>query len=314
MLLNRRRIRVIIAKSPAQKRDAGRKGNPMNTKTRSLIRILLIYLIAYAAGFFVSMRVRDTVLRWFLFDLAATAVTFLFSVLHKNSSVYDAYWSLTPAVILILLLPGNGPFSAGQVCFLVLFLLWSLRLTLNWISVFTGFDYEDWRYRKFRSETPKPFWPVVNLCGIHLMPTLIVFLNMLPVFEIVQRPIGPGSVPGLLLLAAGITLETCADRAMHAFLSGPGRGNVCTVGLWRYSRHPNYLGEITVWLGVYLTMLPSCPEKAFLAVGPAAMYLMFRIISIPLMEKRQLSRREAYRNYRETTSCLLIIPKKVLRD
>lgn len=282
----------------------------MKRKTRDLVILLGIYLLAYAAGIFACRFVTPLLLKCFVFDTVATVVTFVFSVILVNSSVYDAYWSLTPMVMALCLFTGNGARTFWQTVFLAAFLLWSLRLTANWLTVFTGFDYEDWRYRKFRAETPKLLWPAVNFFGIHYVPTLVVFLGMLPLFAIVKNPLGPWSLPGVLVMLAGVYLELCADRQMHAFLGGGMHGEVCDRGLWKYSRHPNYLGEITVWTGVFLTMLPYVPERWYYGIGFLSVAVMFEVISVPLMEKRQLSRRPAYADYRKRTSRLLLLPPK----
>lgn len=279
-------------------------------KKRDLGFLALIYLLAYTAGFLGSLPFRGVLLKCFVFDSVATAVTFISSVILVNSSVYDPYWSLTPMVMALCLFISHRAFSFWQFAVLAVFLLWSVRLTANWISVFTDFSYEDWRYRKFRDETPRLLWPLVNFFGIHYMPTLFVFGGMLPLFRMIENPLGFRSLPGILVMGAGIALEWYADREMHRFLAGPERGSVCRIGLWNYSRHPNYLGEITVWLGLYLAMLPCCPGYWYDGIGFVMIAVMFNIISIPLMETRQKSRRPEYSEYCGQTSRLLLRPEK----
>jgi len=275
-------------------------------KLKDLTLIGLIYLAAFAAGAAVCSYADGIVLRLFVFDVAATVVTFFFSVLLRNSSVYDAYWSLTPLVMTVWLYAEARAFAPMQLLFLAVFCLWSVRLTGNWIVVFTGFSYEDWRYRKYRDETPALLWPVVNFWGIHMMPTLIVFAGMLPLFVIVTVPMDLPALPGLAVMLFGIALEFFADRQMHAFLASGTAGKTCRNGLWAWSRHPNYLGEILFWLGVYLTMLPFAWDRWWLVIGFAAMVVLFNVVSIPLAEKRQLTRRADYKDYRVHTSRLLL--------
>lgn len=279
-------------------------------KIRDLSIILIIYLIAYLCGAAACHCIDNIILKYFVFDTAATVIVFIFSVILVNSSVYDAYWSLTPMVISIWLFISRRAFSLFQLIFLTVFNLWSVRLTANWITVFTDFGYEDWRYRKFRNETSKPLWPVVNFFGIHYIPTIVVFLGMLPLFRIAENSIGIKSLPGIIVILTGTALEFFADRQMHAFLASGNKGSVCRNGLWKYSRHPNYLGEITVWLGVFLAMIPYSPEHWYCAVGFLSVALLFNVISIPLMETRQKSRRPDYYEYSVTTSRLLILPVK----
>lgn len=279
-------------------------------KIKDLMILLAIYLFAYAVGFLACGFFEGVVLQCFVFDTVATVVTFAFSVILGNSSVYDAYWSVTPMVVSLCLFVGSRAFSPFQLLFLLVFNLWAIRLTANWIKVFTDFGYEDWRYRKYRGETSPLLWPVVNFFGIHYVPTVVVFLGMLPLFEIVKTPLGVMVLPGILLILSGVALEFFADRQMHAFLAGSERGAVCKAGLWAYSRHPNYLGEITVWLGVYLTMLPYAPSRWYYAVGFLSVTLLFNVVSIPLMETRQRARRPDYAAYAEATSRLLLFPAK----
>lgn len=278
-------------------------------KTRDLIIITAIYLLAFAGGWGVSLLVTKKFWRLFIFDIAATVITFAFSVLLHNSSVYDAYWSLTPQVMSIWLFAISGAFGLWHIMFLVVFNVWSTRLTINWCKVFTDFSYEDWRYRKFREENSPFMWFLANFFGIHMVPTLVVFAGMLPLFAIVEVELNALSIPGMIIILYGVALEFFADRQMHSFLEKTKDSKekvTCREGLWRFSRHPNYLGEITVWIGVYITMLPFAPEKWYYGIGALLVVLLFNFISIPLMEKRQMSRRSDYAEYKKNTSRLLL--------
>lgn len=279
-------------------------------KTKALSAVAAIYVLAYVVGYVACLPVRSVILRFFVFDLVATAVTFMFSVLLKNSSVYDPYWSLTPMVMSVWLFGLYHAFSFWQLLFLLVFNLWSLRLTVNWITVFTDFSYEDWRYRKFRDENGPVMWFIINLTGIHYVPTLVVFAGMLPLFQIVRSPLGVRSLLGISVILFGISLEFFADRQMHAFLRTTTEKRVCQNGLWRYSRHPNYLGEISVWIGVLMTMLPYAPKFWRYGIGALSVVVLFLSVSIPMMEKRQRQRRIDYAQYRAATSCLLLLPRR----
>lgn len=279
-------------------------------KGKALTVIGLIYLLAYALGVASSFFIENTIMKFFVFDTVATIVTFIFSVILRNSSVYDAYWSVTPMVMSIWLFIENRAFSVFQLIFLVVFNIWGARLTTNWINVFTDFSYEDWRYTKFRNETPKFFWSFVNFFGIHYLPTLFVFAGFLPVFVVSNNVLGPLSLIGDAVILLGVLFEHLADKAMHTFLSNTKEKTVCKTGLWKYSRHPNYLGEITVWFGVFIAMLPYDLTHWYYCIGFISVAVMFNIISIPLMEKRQLARRPEYAEYKKNTSRLLLLPVK----
>jgi len=107
----------------------------------------------------------------------------------------------------------------------------------------------------------------------------------------------------------GIGLEHFADQeSRHFRLVHPGKVN--DSGLWKYSRHPNYLGEITMWWGIYLMLLAIDPSKYWFFLGPLANTLLFLFISIPLMEGRQIKNKPDYLAYQAKTSMLLLLPTK----
>ncbi len=268
-------------------------------KKRDLTIVCAIYALAFAIGIVAARYGSSIMMKLFLFDVVATVVTFVFSVILTNSSVYDAYWSLTPMIMSMWLFGHYRAFAGMHLLFLMVFNLWGLRLTMNWVHVFTDFSYEDWRYRKYRDETPALLWPLVNFWGIHMMPTLVVFAGMLPMFEIARRPIGIKSLPGMCVMMIGILLEYFADREMHEFLESDHGMEVCRRGLWSISRHPNYLGEISFWVGVFFAMVPYAGDHLHYGIGALAVAILFNTVSIPLMEKRQKSRRADYEKYCE---------------
>jgi len=121
----------------------------------------------------------------------------------------------------------------------------------------------------------------------------------------------PLIIIGAAIMLLGTALEFFADIQMHKFRkNNTDKDKVCDVGLWKYSRHPNYLGEILVWVGVYAFWLALAPELWPLGIGAVAMFCLFWFISIPLMEKRQLERRAGYAEYRAKTSKLFLLPPK----
>ncbi len=279
-------------------------------RLKALLVITAIYVLVYAVGALSVIGIDNFILKLFVFDVVATVVTFIFSVLLKNSSVYDPYWSLTPMVMVAWIYIVNGSFSLMHILFFAAFQLWGLRLTINWITVFSDFSYEDWRYKMFRDNNGPFMWFMANFFGIHMVPTLVVFGGMLPIFALSEEKAGWLSLPGILIILMGTALELFADRHMHRFLENTKEKTTCREGLWNYSRHPNYLGEISVWIGTFLAMLPYAPEKWFYGAGALSVVLLFNFISIPMMEKRQLSRRPDYSEYRKITSRLLLLPHK----
>lgn len=270
--------------------------------------LALVYAAAATGGIFLYLALPFVFwVNLLLADIAATAFTFLFSLFFRNASVYDPYWSVAPPVVLIALGVQNG-MNAARWLLLIAVCFWGVRLTANWAYTFRGLSHQDWRYTMLNEKTGK-FYPFVNFLGIHLVPTLVVYGCMLPavfVFETaVSLNVGAWIFFAVSVLAA--TVQGVADIQMHRFRkSGP--GGFIRVGLWKYSRHPNYLGEILMWWGVALFTVCVLPTYWYLCVGALANTLLFLFVSIPMADKRQ-SKKAGFAQYKAATRMLLPIKK-----
>ncbi len=232
-------------------------------------------------------------------DLLATLVIFGASRMHRNSSFYDAYWSVAPPLLAAYwwLAGGDGVDPVRAAMVLVLVLVWAVRLTANWASTFPGLHHEDWRYPLLRQRAGR--WELlVDLFAIHLVPTLQVFLGMLPVYVALTRggrDAGWLDVLALALGLAAVGLELVADVQLRRFLHRRTPGEVMDTGVWSWSRHPNYFGELLFWSALVLFGVAAWPGAAWwLPVGALAMLAMFLGASIPMMERRSLERRPGY--------------------
>ena len=283
----------------------------LKEKCFDLLIFFLFYLISYVIGYFTSFYIENMILRLFLFDVISTFIIYLLSLVIKNSSLYVAYWSLTPWVMLTYLIILNYTnLNIYHYIVYIVFSFWSFRLTLNWIITFENRKWIDWRYQDLKAKSNKYIWQFINFFGIMMMPTLLVFVAFMPLIYAININLDAFSLIGSFIILIGTILELISDHYMHKFLRSNYHNEVINIGLWKYSRHPNYLGEILIWVGVYLILLLSAYEYWYLFVGMLLMILLFNFISIPLAEKRQLSKRSNYKEYQLETSRLLILPKK----
>jgi steroid 5-alpha reductase family enzyme len=175
-------------------------------------------------------------------------------------------------------------------------MLWAIRLTGNWVYGWPGLHHEDWRYPMLRQRAGRAEL-VVDLLAIHLVPTLQVFLGMLPVYVAVTRtghPVGWLDAVAVVVGLGAIALELVADVQLHRFTRDRQPGQVMDRGVWSWSRHPNYFGEFSSWVALALFGLAADPSAWWVLVGPVAMLAMFLGASIPMMEERSLERRPAY--------------------
>ena len=274
----------------------------------SYAAVTVVYIIATAVGL-ITYKFLD--LSWWLSlliaDTAATVVTFLFSLIFRNASVYDPYWSVQPPVILIAFSVGRELTALG-ITLMVVVSYWAIRLTANWAYTFENLNHQDWRYTMLKEKTGI-FYPAINFVGIHMVPTLVVYGCTLPtVYGVIQGlSANVGSILFLCLSLCAATLQGIADIQMHTFRKNR-NSSFIRIGLWKHSRHPNYLCEILMWWGVGLSVVCAAPDVWYLLVGAAANTVLFLTVSIPLAEGRQ-SRKEGFAAYKAQTRMLLPIPK-----
>lgn len=279
-----------------------------SNRIASFFVIAFVYALATAVGL---VTYRALALDWWLglliADAVATVVTFVFSLIFNNASVYDPYWSVQPPVILVAFVIGGTVTVLGALL-LVVVSIWAIRLTANWAYTFSNLYHQDWRYTMLKEKTGK-IYPIVNFVGIHMVPTLVVYGCVLPaVYAIITGlTVTVASVLFLCVSLGAIIIQGTADIQMHKF-----RKNRDSVfirrGLWKYSRHPNYLGEITMWWGVALAVLCANPSVWYLLAGALANTALFICVSIPLAEGKQ-SKKEGYSEYKKQTRALLPIKK-----
>ena len=278
-----------------------------HARVRMLVAYVVAAVVAVIAGFIVHQG--DPIRTAFWADVAATLVIFGFSVAHDNSSFYDAYWSVAPVPIAFYWLAvGSGEASfLRQILVLALLGWWAVRLTFNWARGWTGLDHEDWRYVDKRNEFPRLYW-AISFFGLHGMPTVLVFLGCLPLWPALAvgaRPVGPLDLLAIVVTAGAIWLEMRSDKELHEFReSGPGKNAILDTGLWAWSRHPNYVGEMGFWWGLFLFGLAADPSYWWTGIGALSITILFRFVTVKLIEKRMLARRPHYAAHAEKVPLL----------
>jgi steroid 5-alpha reductase family enzyme len=267
--------------------------------------VAAVYVLAALCGGFIYTHVSGQLwLRVFSADAGATVLVFIFSCIFGNASVYDPYWSVQPIVIL-------APFafsspSPSKSLLMLMVLVWGIRLTANWAYTFGGLEHQDWRYTQLRQSSGK-LYPLVNFAGIHMFPTVVVFLCILPALYVMNEnpAFSPMCIIGAAISFGAVLLQLVADTQMHRYRKDR-RTPFMEQGLWKKARHPNYLGEILMWWGVAIYGIALLGFRWYLILGAAVNHLMFLFISVPLADRRQ-AKREGYEQYREGKNMLVPI-------
>ena len=282
-------------------------------KSISQLLCLLIYIVSFYLAYIVLPESINFIwLKITIWHVNATIFIYLGSVLLKNSSLYDPFWSVAPVPIVIYLSIQSENSILLKMLVIFPILLWATRLTRNWVISWEGFHHEDFRYIDLKN-TNKYKAEFNNFFGIHLFPTFIVNICLYPLVYIFINDVDVNVylyISSIITLIA-VILQTVADEQMRKFRSDPrNKGKTMKYKLWRYSRHPNYLGEVGFWFGIYFMGISSGFAPLWLIVCPLAMLLLFVLVSCPMMDERSLKNRPNYKEYMDNTSQLMLLPPK----
>ena len=278
----------------------------MNKRITGIIFQIVLYLLVFIISYFLFEYLPyELWLNVLIGDLISTVFVFFFSLIFKNSSAYDPYWSVYPFIVVLYMAIKNG-FNNYFIFFFLAITIWSFRLTFNFLYTFTSLKHEDWRYEMLREKSGSMFI-FVNFLGIHLFPTIIVYLCMLPFIMATSEPNIYLLTTFFILSFIFVLIEGLSDLQMHKYR----KERLTTFnrnGLWKYSRHPNYFGEIMFWWMIFIMGL-AYNNNYLTIIGAVINTFLFLFISIPLADKRQ-SKKPNFIEYKENTRMLLPIYKK----
>jgi steroid 5-alpha reductase family enzyme len=243
----------------------------------------------------------------FIADTVSTVVCFIFSLIFKNSSVYDPYWSVAP-IFVVVIFAFYSKLTIYTVILLIAICFWGVRLTANWAYTFKGLNHQDWRYTMLNEKTGK-FYPIINFIGIHYVPTLVVYFCMMPAVYAIYNSFEFSLASTLILIVSflAVILQGVSDIQMHAYRKNRGAPFI-EKGLWKYSRHPNYLGEILMWWGVGLSCAFASTFSILYLLGAVLNTILFLSVSIPMADGRQ-SKKDGFIEYKKRTRALIPLKK-----
>jgi steroid 5-alpha reductase family enzyme len=242
-------------------------------------------------------------------------VTFLFalSVMVRRNDIADIAWGV--GVLLVGLIPASYYGTSG-VPLLVLFLatLWGTRLALR-IFLRNIRKSEDVRYKTWRDSWGKWFY-LRSYLQVYLLQGFLMLVVGYPLMHAVL--FGDGLTVGILTLIGvcvwliGFFFEVVGDYQLDRYIrSEPKPSPILQSGLWKYTRHPNYFGEVTMWWGVWL-MVAAAPMSYLALIGPLTItFLILKVSGIPMLEKR-FDGNPDFEAYKKRTSAFLPLPPRSL--
>ncbi len=253
------------------------------------------YFITLAAGLFVYM-----------------SIWFAFSLVKKRNDVADIAWGLGFVLMawFSFFLSNNSGTRGLLTCFLVS--IWGLRLASH-IHARNQGKPEDYRYLAWRNEWGKWFY-IRSYFQVYLLQGLFLALIVMPVLFINKNmggALGLYDVFGVAVWLLGFYFEAVGDAQLAQFIKNPAnKGKLMQSGLWAYTRHPNYFGEVAQWWGIWLIAL-AVPQGWFGIIGPLTItFLILKVSGIPMLEKKMAEKPE-FAEYKRKVSMFIPLPRKI---
>lgn len=236
---------------------------------------------------------------------------FFLALWQKRNDVADIAWGFGFILATAVALATQIDLSLRAQLMSLLVFIWGSRLSLR-IFLRNRRKKEDKRYKQWRQDWGKHFYLFTFLQVFMLQGFLILVIVSPVVWTIVQAPIPLNRLDliGLLVWVLGFFFEATGDYQLDRFKKdSANKGKIMQSGLWHYSRHPNYFGEVTMWWGLYLISL-SVPYGWMSVIGPATItFLILKVSGIPLLEKHYKGN-AAFEEYKKQTSAFFPMPPK----
>ncbi|MEZ5015372.1 MAG: DUF1295 domain-containing protein [Chitinophagales bacterium] len=210
----------------------------------------------------------------------------LLSLIRKDMSIVDAFWGLGFMAIALHWFSRSEEIGARSFLVVYLVCIWGIRLAAHiWIR--SRGKGEDPRYVAFRSDWGKNTWWIsyFKVFLLQALLALVISLSVIVVEFSAGKPLGVTDLIGLLLWLFGWIFESVADSELLRFKKDPAnKGRVMNKGLWKYSRHPNYFGEVCVWWGIFLIALGAGYWYISILSPLLISYLLLKVSGVTMLK------------------------------
>ena len=281
-------------------------------KLKGLLVNIIVYICAFGIAIVPFIFIDNIFAATAALTAVATFVIFIITIFISDVSLYDPYWSVAPPVMILAVMIKYHLWNVNAIIVFALICFWALRLTANWFMTYRGLKHEDWRYAMYREKYSPFVFQLISFVGLIYVPTIVVYGGLTSgLFAIQQPDFNPLTIIGMVIMVGAVILAFLADSAIHKFLrEHKGEHKTCNISVWKYSRHPNYLGEMSFWVGLYIYFVVLCPQIWYAGLGFLSIIAIFLCFSIPAMEKHNMERRVDYADYKAQTSMILLLPQK----
>jgi steroid 5-alpha reductase family enzyme len=242
--------------------------------------------------------------------LLVAAGAWVVSLAKNDVSIVDSLWSLMFLLSAIVYASASDAHGPRETLVLVLTAIWALRLSA-YITWRNHGQPEDYRYQEIRRNN-EPGFRYKSFYIVFGLQAALAWVISMPLAASIsgQAPIGALDYAGMVLWMLGMFFESVGDFQLARFKSDPeNRGKVLDSGLWRYTRHPNYFGNFTLWWGFFL--VAAAAGGWWTAISPLLMsFLLLKVSGVALLEKDIGTRRTGYGDYVRRTNAFFPGPPR----
>lgn len=247
-------------------------------------------------------------LQGFLIIMILMTTLWVVSVIVKNVSIVDLFWGFGFVLTAGFYFLKSEGYESRKMILMLLTSIWGLRLSvyLAWRNIGKG---EDFRYREFRKKYGETRYWWISFSQTFLLQGVLMWLISLPLLGAQyygqDRPLGILDLAGIMFWLVGFIFEAGGDSQLARFKADPSnKGKLLDKGFWRYTRHPNYFGDASVWWGYGLICLSSA--SYFPVIGSVLMTaLIIKVSGVALLEKSLKEQKPQYKEYIEKTSSFI---------
>lgn len=257
------------------------------------------------------MEMTELFLNAALLTLCYMSFMFILALIKKDNSIVDVAWGLGFILLAWYTLIVTGSYELRQIIVTALVTIWGLRLAIR-IYLRNRGKGEDFRYKKWREDWGR-YWVIRSYLQVFLLQGVFMLL-IASAFIIINGTAEGGfsifDAIGLAVWLTGFSFEAIADYQLDKFLAEKkNRGKILGSGLWQYSRHPNYFGEVVQWWGIFIIAI-SVSNGWFGIISPLVItFLIIKVSGIPILEK-SMADNPSFKDYKAKTSIFFPLPPK----
>lgn len=279
-----------------------------------IIRLfILVLIISLGAFLWTFEEFQETFQKGIGLLMAILTGLWLVSLVIKDASIIDIFWGFGFVIIAWFYAFQNNleNFGIREMILLGMITVWGLRLTI-YLAIRNLGKGEDYRYAQWRKDNGKKWWwlSFIRVFALQGFLLWIISATYLPSFSIIAE-MGTLEYVGVLLWIIGFFFEAVGDYQLSQFKKNPNnKGKVLNTGVWRYTRHPNYFGDATIWWGFFLFALAH-PQGWMFVFCPIVMtFFLLKVSGVAMLEVKLKKSKPQYAEYIRTTSSFIPMPPK----